>query len=299
MVLRTKELNSKYIFYLLQTSKFKNVSNISTGTKMPRADWTTVSNKTFIVPTNLNESERIGTLLSTLDAYINLHQRKINILNKMKKDFLKKTFVDKEKSYPELRFVNFTEKWEDKKLKDLGEINSGIGFPEKEQRGQEGFPFYKVSDMNTHGNEREMHKANNYVDEKQLKENRWKLVESVPAVIFAKVGAALLLNRKRLINEPFLLDNNTMYFSFKDNLDVEFGFSLFETIFLPRYAQVGALPSFNASDIKNIKVSIPIEEEQIKIGKHFKKLDKIIMLNERKLELLKKYKQVYLNKMFI
>ena len=45
-----------------------------------------------------------------------------------------------------------------------------------------------------------------------------------------------------------------------------------ETIPLPRYAQVGALPSYNGSDIEAIEVCVPIKEEQTKIAELFVKL---------------------------
>jgi len=108
---------------------------------------------------------------------------------------------------PKLRFPGFTEDWEQRKLGDVGMVKSGVGFPEKEQGGIEGIPFYKVSDMNNYGNEQEMTCANNYVTDEQIIRKNWKPIMEVPAVIFAKVGAAIMLNRKRLCHFPFLLDN--------------------------------------------------------------------------------------------
>ncbi len=37
-------------------------------------------------------------------------------------------------------------------------------------------------------------------------------------------------------------------------------------IYLPKYAQVGALPSYNAKDIGLIKIELPVKEEQKEIG---------------------------------
>lgn len=86
----------------------------------------------------------------------------------------------------------------------------------------------------------------------------------MPAIIFAKVGAAIMLNRKRLVTSPFLIDNNTMAYLFNNTWDIYFGKILFETINLPRYSQVGALPSYNSSDIENISVKVPVKDEQQK-----------------------------------
>jgi type I restriction enzyme S subunit len=54
--------------------------------------------------------------------------------------------------------------WETKKLKSIGWIRAGAGFPDAEQGlVNEGLPFYKVSDMNLDGNEILMKSHNNSV----------------------------------------------------------------------------------------------------------------------------------------
>ena len=73
--------------------------------------------------------------------------------------------------------------------------------------------------MNNSGNEYEMVTANNYVSDEQIARKNWKPIDDVPAVIFAKVGAAIMLNRKRLCRFPFLLDNNTMAYKFDKSWD--------------------------------------------------------------------------------
>lgn len=66
-------------------------------------------------------------------------------------------------SNPKIRFREFVNKWNNYKLGQLGNFKSGIGFPDSQQGGTEGIPFFKVSDMNNIGNETEMRNANNYV----------------------------------------------------------------------------------------------------------------------------------------
>lgn len=208
------------------------------------------------------------------------------------------TMKDNQAKYPQLRFKGFTDPWEQRKLGEVGKTQSGIGFPDAEQGGTEGVPFYKISDMNKPGNEHEMVNANNYVNYEQLSRKKWKIIETVPAVIFAKVGAAIMLNRKRLVTSPFLIDNNTMAYVFDGYCNIDFGKTLFETINLPRYAQVGALPSYNGSDIESIEVTLPNKGEQVKLGAFFKSLDDTITLHQRKLEKLQELKKGYLQKMF-
>lgn len=201
---------------------------------------------------------------------------------------------------PEIRFEGFTDPWEQRKLGELGFAQSGIGFPDAEQGGTEGTPFFKVSDMNTPGNEYELVASNNYVTAEQIARMGWRPINQVPAIFFAKVGAAVMLNRKRLVNEPFLLDNNTMAFSMDSSLlDTQFGRSLFEHLDLTSLIQVGALPSFNSSDVESISVSLPSTmNEQRQIGQYLSDLNTLITLHQRKYDKLCTVKKSMLDKMF-
>ncbi|WP_267257378.1 restriction endonuclease subunit S [Streptococcus agalactiae] len=203
------------------------------------------------------------------------------------------------KKVPELRFPGFTDDWEERKLGEVGKTKSGIGFPDAQQGGKQGTPFYKVSDMNNPGNEVVMMNANNYASDSQLKENKWNPINPQNSgVVFAKVGAAIFLDRKRIVDTSFLIDNNMMSYLFDSSWNRYFGKTLFEKLRLSRFAQVGALPSFNGSDVEDIKVMIPKESEQKMIGDMFEKLDDTIALHQRKLDLLKEQKKGYLQKMF-
>jgi len=178
--------------------------------------------------------------------------------------------------------INKAHAWEQRRLGELGKCQSGIGFPDIEQGGKIGVPFYKVSDMNNNGNEHEMTVANNYVTAEQISRKNWKPITDVPAVIFAKVGAAIMLNRKRLCRFSFLLDNNTMAYKFDESWDIGFGKTLFEKLDLTILAQVGALPSYNATDVENMDVFVPNnKEEQAQIGQLFTHLDQLITLHQR------------------
>ena len=204
------------------------------------------------------------------------------------------------KNTQQLRFSGFEGDWEEKKLGEIGETKSGIGFPDKEQGGKEGIPFFKVSDMNSDGNEYELTVANNYVTEEQINRNNWNIVKNVPAVFFAKVGAAVMLNRKRLIRTPFLLDNNTMAYIFDKTIwNCDFGKHLFETIDLTKLTQVEALPSYNGSDVENLQIYLPPTfAEQQKIGTFLSHVDSLIQAKTKKLESLKAVKKSLLQKCF-
>ncbi|HFD0884124.1 TPA: restriction endonuclease subunit S [Enterococcus faecium] len=293
------KISSEFVFQTTFTDSYNRFIKItSQRSGQPGVNAEEYSNFKIMIP-NYEEQNAIGCFFKKIDDTITLHQRKLDLLKETKKGFLQKMFPKNGAKVPEIRFPGFTEDWEERKLGELGKTQSGIGFPDAEQGGSEGIPFFKVSDMNNIGNEYEMRNANHYVSNEQIERKKWKPIKDVPAIIFAKVGAAIMLNRKRLVTSPFLIDNNTMAYLFNNTWDIYFGKILFETINLPRYSQVGALPSYNSSDIENISVKVPVKDEQQKIGAFFKQLDDTIALHQRKLDLLKETKKGFLQKMFV
>ena len=195
---------------------------------------------------------------------------------------------------------SFDFSWEQRKLGDIGKARSGVGFPDADQGGGTGVPFFKVSDMNLDGNENEMIVANNYVTAEQIADHRWSPITELPAIFFAKVGAAVMLNRKRLCRFPFLLDNNTMAYSLSPTKwDADFAKALFGTVDLTSLVQVGALPSYNAGDVESMGIYLPSLFEQEQIGAFFKLLDNLITLHQRELEKLQNIKKSMLEKMFV
>ena len=232
---------------------------------------------TVICLPSVPEQKRIGLFFENLDNLITLHQRQ---------PFLHST--------PEISLTVqlihpfYTSSWEQRKLGDIGKARSGVGFPDAEQGGVTGIPFFKVSDMNLDGNENEMTVANNYVTAEQIAVHRWSPITELPAIFFAKVGAAVMLNRKRLCRFPFLLDNNTMAYSLSSTKwDADFAKALFGTVDLTSLVQVGALPSYNAGDVESMEIYLPSLLEQEQIGGFFKQLDTLITLHQRKPFLMK------------
>ena len=249
---------------------------------------------------SVEEQRKIGAYLDQLDNLITLHQRKFEKLTNVKKSMLEKMFPQNGSSYPEIRFKGFTDPWEQRKLGDIGKARSGVGFPDADQGGLTGVPFFKVSDMNSDGNENEMTVANNYVTTEQIADHRWSPITELPAIFFAKVGAAVMLNRKRLCRFPFLLDNNTMAYSLSPTKwDADFAKALFGTVDLTSLVQVGALPSYNAGDVESMEIYLPSLLEQEQIGAYFKHLDNLITLHQRELEKLQNIKKSMLEKMFV
>ena len=293
-------LDSNYFATYLNTDTHKQWA-ISMATGDGRSNYNLKDYTKLVVPIpEIEEQKKIATCIVNLNSLITLHQRKCEETKKLKKYMLQKMFPQNGEKVPEIRFSGFTDDWEQRKLGDIGKARSGVGFPDAEQGGVTGIPFFKVSDMNLDGNENEMTVANNYVTAEQIAVHRWSPITELPAIFFAKVGAAVMLNRKRLCRFPFLLDNNTMAYSLSSTKwDADFAKALFGTVDLTSLVQVGALPSYNARDVESMEIYLPSLLEQEQIGGFFKQLDTLITLHQRELENLQNIKKFMLGKMFV
>ena len=293
------ELDSYFIFS--RTEELKRYGElVGAGSTFVEVSGKQMAVMELMMPPTMREQQTIGGFFQQLDHLITLHQRKFEKLTNVKKSMLEKMFPQNGSSYPEIRFKGFTDPWEQRKLGDIGKARSGVGFPDADQGGVTGVPFFKVSDMNLDGNENEMIVANNYVTAEQIADHRWSPITELPAIFFAKVGAAVMLNRKRLCRFPFLLDNNTMAYSLSPTKwDADFAKALFGTVDLTSLVQVGALPSYNAGDVESMGIYLPSLFEQEQIGAFFKLLDNLITLHQRELEKLQNIKKSMLEKMFV
>ena len=266
------DMSNKFLVqYLSSQAYFDDVNTCLAGGTRQRISRGNLANFNVPIPVKKSEQDAIGMFFGYLDNLITLHQRQ---------PFLH--------SPPDISLIVqltppfYTFSWEQRKLGDIGKARSGVGFPDAEQGGVTGIPFFKVSDMNLGGNENEMTVANNYVTAEQIAVHRWSPITELPAIFFAKVGAAVMLNRKRLCRFPFLLDNNTMAYSLSSTKwDADFAKALFGTVDLTSLVQVGALPSYNAGDVESMEIYLPSLLEQEQIGGFFKQLDNLITLHQR------------------
>lgn len=260
-IIPNEMLNYKYLFYYLE-SKYEYLRALSSSDGGRGGLNLKLIRSIPIQVPSIKEQENISNFINEIDKKILLLEQKHKLYDDFKKYLMQQIFTQK------LRFVDFNNSsWKDYKFKDLGTVKSGVGFSNKYQGHLDlDYNFYKVSDMNLKGNEKVMTRSNNTIDDNLLKDIGVKLIEN-PSIIFAKVGEAIFLNRKRIAKQPFLIDNNMMAFSPNENVDLEFMYYLATSINFGKYAQTGALPSYNASDIYSIKCKIPPIEEQKRIGK--------------------------------
>jgi type I restriction enzyme S subunit len=85
---------NKYLFYLIQQNSFNQIVGMTSGTKMPRADWELVSEFPFPIP-QINEQEKIERLLSDLSNEIRFLERRLKIWKMQKKGLMQKLLTGK------------------------------------------------------------------------------------------------------------------------------------------------------------------------------------------------------------
>lgn len=114
-VLRSRGLDEKYLYTLVNSESFLKVANISSGSKMPRADWNLVSTTKFVVPSAKDEQKAIGKYFTSLDSQISASTSRLASLKQMKAASLQAMFPQEGETVPKIRFKGFEGEW--KKVK--------------------------------------------------------------------------------------------------------------------------------------------------------------------------------------
>ena len=91
-VLRANESYPAFVYTLVNNKSFMDVANISSGSKMPRADWNLVSNHKFLVP-SFSEQRKIASFFVHLDKQIAIAQQRLDLLRRIKSACLDEMFV--------------------------------------------------------------------------------------------------------------------------------------------------------------------------------------------------------------
>jgi len=155
-------------------------------------------------------------------------------------------------------------KYEIVTIGSVASLHNGYAFPVALQ-GQEGtIPFYKVSDMNSNGNEVDMKYSNNYVSKELTQTKKWSLAPA-GTVIFPKIGAAISTNKKRILSEPAIFDNNVMGIICGNKILPKFMLYMLEHIDISNWASLANPPSIAQEVVLEQKIPLPSIEMQEKI----------------------------------
>ena len=82
----------KYLFYLIQSEAFMKVANVSSGTKMPRAEWSTIAKSGYLIPSKDDQQATVD-ILETADRIIASHVASYDRFIEYKKGLLQRLFI--------------------------------------------------------------------------------------------------------------------------------------------------------------------------------------------------------------
>ena len=198
---------------------------------------------------------------------------------------------------PKLRFPEFTEPWEQRKLGDISHLITK-GTTPRDKSGSGEVNFIKVENISSDNGEIintskiSMEEHEGYLKRSQLKEND---------ILFSIAGT---LGRVSMVKSSILPANTNQALAIirlKEGV-IEYVTTVLKgkavEEFIKRNPTVGAQPNLSLEQVNGIEIPFPNREEQKAIGNYFFNLNHLITLHQRKLDILKKYKRGLLQKMF-
>ena len=292
-ILRARPKNElidfKFSGYCFMTREVrKEIIKKSSMTTRALTSGTSLKQVAFYLPL-LPEQTKIADFLSTVDDKIQNQQDKITHLENIKKGFMQKIFSRK------IRFKDdggdeFPE-WEEKKLGDIVEVKSGKS-PNGLLDSKGEIPFFKVEQLNNSIKYQE--KTPYYIkkqDENMIKSG---------SIIFPKRGAAILLNKIRILKQDSFMDTNLMTLTIKNNNYYnEFIYYKILVDDLSKIADTTSIPQINNKHIEPYKIKVPSLPEQTKIADFLSLFDEKIYIEKQTLEHLKDLKKGLLQQMFV
>ncbi|WP_238703011.1 restriction endonuclease subunit S [Enterococcus faecium] len=289
-----EKYDSKFLYAMLSTKDNQHkAQRIVMGAVQPSIKVSQLVDVDYCVTENMEEQRKLGEYFLNLDNLITLHQRKLDLLKETKKGFLQKMFPKNGAKVPEIRFPGFTDDWEQRRLKQLGEIQTGNTPPtnDTENYNKNGIMWVTPTDINN-------------------------LVISDTAKKLSEIGrlkARIAMKGSILVTCIASIGKNTLALSdvgFNQQINALTPNKEFDSYFLLSQsgkwsekmkilAGRGTMQIVNKTDFSNITTYVPKYREQVKIGHFFKQLDDTIALHQRKLDLLKETKKGFLQKMFV
>ena len=294
------EADAGFIFQSTLTERYKQfVLLTSQRSGQPGINAQEYSDLLLPLP-SLMEQRRIGAFFDRLDTLITLHQRKYDKLCVLKKSMLDKMFPKGGSLYPEIRFAGFTDPWEQRKLGELTEIKDSARIPNRLWR-EAGVPYIRASDIS-----QENLRGALFIDEEDYA--AYKAATGAPEkgdVLFnggGEIGKAIINGN----SSPIYVQGGAVLYAriaHSSLLDARYLVTAFVTQNVVNAIGVlsagGTMKHFTLQPAKNLPIEVPNIAEQRRIGAFFDRLDSLITLHQRKLELLRNIKKSMLDKMFV
>lgn len=297
-VLRSKGLDEKYLYTLVNSESFLKVANISSGSKMPRADWNLVSTTKFVVPSAKDEQKAIGKYFTSLDSQISASTSRLASLKQMKAASLQAMFPQEGETVPKIRFKGFEGEWRTCPLYHFA----------KKRTEKNSKMFYNITLTNSA--EFGIIDQRNFFDHEISNSeniNGYYVVRDHDFVYNPRISSSAPvgpINQNKLGYTGVM---SPLYLVFEINgINRDFIEIFFHTTLWHKYmfdnGNTGArFDRLAISDEDFMKMPIPdidIEEQQA-IASYFTSLDRKISLQSQRLEKLKQIKSACLEKMFV
>ena len=298
----TIELDSTCFGYLLKRPEmlYKYLCNSQGNSK----DTQTLKYDRFAdieatMPANLEEQRAISACLGSVDHLITLHQRKYDKLVILKKSMLEKMFPKDGESVPEIRFAGFTDPWEQRKLSEVATFGGGHTPPMADPDNYEDGYVLWVTSQDV---------KSNYLDRTttQITEKGAKELTLYPAGSLVMVTRSGILRHTLPVAElrkPSTVNQDIRVILPQGECCGEWLLQFFishNKELLLEFGKTGTtVESVDFGKIKDMLLYMPSTVEQQQIGDFFAKLDSLITLHQRKLELLQNIKKSLLDKMFV
>ena len=227
-----------------------------------------------------DEQKQIGEYFTNLDNLISLHQRKLEMLKKVKKSMLEKMFPKNDAKVPEVRFSDFTDAWEQHKLgevvKEVTRNDSASEAPIMMITANHG--FIEQSERYAFNNAGESLKRYILLEKGELAYNHG-------ASKLRPYGSCFALTTAENARIPFVYhcfsaeEQNAEFISIELNgSDVE---NQLRKI-VSSGARMDGLLNISFAEYTSVSVLLPKIEEQNRIADFFRNLDHLISLHQRK-----------------
>lgn len=167
--------------------------------------------------------------------------------------------------------------WEYKKLGEVCTIKAGYT-PKKNELSDNGaYPYYKVADMNTLGNDVYLDITSSYkIDANKLFPKG--------AIVFPKNGAAVSTNKKRILKYDSIVDLNTGVAIFPKSINEKFAYYWFIDTDFKKYVRGGALPTLDIKSLKDKPFPSIDKSTQLAIVTELDKINELIRLKKEQLK---------------
>lgn len=242
------------------------------------------------------EQTHIGEYFRDMDRLIGLHQCKHDKLVTLKKAMLQKMFPQPGATTPEVRFNGFTGEWVEKRLDEICEIVGG-GTPSTSIQEYWGgdIDWYSPTEI---GDEVYASGSVKKITLLGLSKSSARLLPSVKTVLFtsrAGIGDMAILTKEGCTNQGF----QSMVLN--DETDPYFIYSMGHLIKIHalKHASGSTFLEVSSKQLGKMKILLPKEGEQKKIGTYFRTLDELISKHATQLLKLRQIKSACLEKMFV